>query len=230
MWPAFFFILPAAMCFTPPTYNETVWSSFASKSLLNPFPALVDDPYKNPNFNTTWPDTVCAIVYPNPQDRTAYRLENFESPEEAAKAGGFVTHLHPCGYCSTAQDLSVYMRYPDLTDPVRICGVKATISESWGLDCLGDIGFSEGCSKIWLLDSKNTRKYCSGICLWDWIWDVPSNVPPDSYNLNPCIECDETKSGPIFKVVSGRTRRNSGLKSSINRPESEIYPITHYYY
>jgi hypothetical protein len=48
--------------------------------------------------------------------------------------------------------------------------------------------------------------------------------------MAPCIACDEYKSGPIFKVVAGRTRRDSGLKSNINRPASEIYHVTHYYY
>ena len=216
--------------FSPPSYNESVWSSFASKTLLNPLPALVKDPYLDSCFSTEWPDTVCAVVYPDKQDRSHYRLENFENAAEAEAAGGFVTHSNPCGYCSSLQDLSVYMKYPDLTGPARKCAIKGLFVESWGLECLADIGFTDGCSKIWLLDSRNTRRECFSICVWEWIWGVPSNVEPDSQILSECIECDEVKSGPIFKVVAGRNRRNSGLKSSINRPNEEIYEVYHYYF
>lgn len=38
-------------------------------------------------------------------------------------------------------------------------------------------------------------------------------------HLNPCLQCDEDKSGTLFKYYSGRTRRNSGIKSEIDRPE-----------
>jgi hypothetical protein len=108
-----------------------VWSAFAAKKLLNPFTPSADNPYDNPNFNITWVDTVCAVVYPDPANRAEYRLENFETSEAATAAGGFVTHQHPCGFCSTAQDLSVYMRVSDLTNPVRKCGIKAFFSQNW---------------------------------------------------------------------------------------------------
>jgi hypothetical protein len=81
-----------------------------------------------------------------------------------------------------------------------------------------------------MYDAKNTRKDCLWICLYEWAIGAPNNIPTNSTNLNPCIKCDEDKSGPIFKVVAGRTRRDSGLKSSINRPPNSIYEVTHYYY
>jgi hypothetical protein len=49
-------------------------------------------------------------------------------------------------------------------------------------------------------------------------------------HLNKCLECDEDISGPIFKYESGRTRRNSGIKSEIDRPIDQIYNLTHCYY
>jgi hypothetical protein len=146
-------LVVVGMAWTPPTYNETVWTAFAEKTLLNPLPPSTNDPYDIPNFNTTWVDHVCAVVYPDPANRTAYRLENFESKEEAVAAGAFVTHLHPCGYCSTLKDLSVYMKYPDLTNPVRNCALKSFISMDWAIDCLHSIGFTPECSRIWLQDS-----------------------------------------------------------------------------
>ena len=51
---------------------------------------------------------------------------------------------------------------------------------------------------------------------------------PDIVNgkLNPCLNCDEVQSGPLFKYYAGRTRRDSGIKSSIPRPPSQIYNMT----
>jgi hypothetical protein len=42
------------------------------------------------------------------------------------------------------------------------------------------------------------------------------------YRLNPCLQCDECRSGPIFQKVAGRTRRASGVQSEILRPPSSI--------
>ncbi len=47
--------------------------------------------------------------------------------------------------------------------------------------------------------------------------------------LNDCLQCDEDHSGPVFKATAGRTRRNSGIRSSIPRPDDEIAPVVHDY-
>ena len=215
---------------TPPVYNETVWHAFAIKTLLNPLPPLTSNPYKDPTFNTTWPDSVCAVLYPNISDRSTYLLHTYPTKAAAEAAGAFVTHLHPCGYCSTTKDLSVYMQYPDLTNPVRDCALRALINDTWALQCIAEIGFTWECSKIWLFDAENTRNDCLDVCLEDWLLHVPNNLPPNSTNLNPCLQCDEDKSGPVFKKVAGRTRRDCGIKTAINRPASHVYEVTHYYY
>jgi hypothetical protein len=46
-------------------------------------------------------------------------------------------------------------------------------------------------------------------------------------SLNACIQCDEDNSGPVFKSVAGRTRRNSGLPSGLCRPCNSVYPVVH---
>lgn len=222
--------VPNSLSFVPPHYNSTVVEAFFSKTLLNPQTPLLLNPYNISGFNTTNPDTVCAVQYPDPTNRSTYYLRNFSSPTAAEAAGAFVTHLHPCGLCSTTQDLAIYMNYSDLTNPVRDCAIKSLISDQWAHQCLMDIGFSSGCALIWLQDSMNTREHCLGVCLEAWVEKWPNNIPANSTNLNSCIGCDEDISGPIFKIVAGRTRRDSGLKSSINRPANQIYPITHYYY
>ncbi|EFA82131.1 hypothetical protein PPL_05036 [Heterostelium album PN500] len=180
--------------FEPPAYNQTVVDAFASKTLLNPPVNLTYNPYDIAGFNSTLSnETVCGLLYPDLSDRSTYYLYNYSSAAEAEAAGAFVTHLHPCGYCSNTIDLAMYMKYIDLTNPIRDC------------DCLD-------------------------ICLKDWIEKVPNNIPVNSTTLNPCLQCDEDKSGPIFKAVAARTRRDSGLRSAINRPPDSIYNITHYYY
>ena len=48
------------------------------------------------------------------------------------------------------------------------------------------------------------------------------------FRLNACLQCDECKSGPKFKKIAGRTRRNSGIRSAIERPGFK--PLQHNYY
>ena len=39
----------------------------------------------------------------------------------------------------------------------------------------------------------------------------------------------EDRSGPVFKAVAGRTRRNSGIQSSIPRPSEQVAHVVHDY-
>ncbi len=84
------------------------------------------------------------------------------------------------------------------------------------------------CSQIWLYNIKHTRKECLAVCMLSYITDEPFNKPDGS--LNDCLQCDEDKSGPNFKYFSGRTRRNSGIPSSIYRPPETVYNMTHCYW
>jgi len=47
--------------------------------------------------------------------------------------------------------------------------------------------------------------------------------------LNECLQCDEDRSGPVFKATAGRTRRNSGIRSSIARPDDQVSQVAHDY-
>ncbi|KJE94614.1 hypothetical protein CAOG_005233 [Capsaspora owczarzaki ATCC 30864] len=223
-------VIGTTSAFDPPTYNSTVYEAFFAKVLLNPLPPLTSDPYNDPTINTTLPDFVCAAKYPDPTNRTNYVLQTYTDPTAASNDGAYVTHLHPCGYCSSAQDMAVYMQDPNLTDPVRKCCALTYISQEESLKCLIKIGFTENCARIWMYNGINTRKHCSDLCLAAWIEGTPSNVPPNSTTLNPCLQCDEDQSGPVFKLIAGRTRRDSGLLSSINRPPDTIYAVYQYWY
>ena len=70
---------------------------------------------------------------------------------------------------------------------------------------------SNPCSPSECPNTINGKPACSG---FQW-QDGP-------YRLNPCLQCDECRGGPIFQKVAGRTRRSSGVTSEILRPPSSI--------
>ena len=189
-------------------------------------PSLAGDPYD------AWrgrapprppPGTVCAVRFE--PDGVHYRLLGFPSEEDARAAGWAPTHAGACGTCSTLQDLAVYLERPDLTTPVRRCGIRLIASR--GIACLERLGFSPACAKTWWFNARNTRRECLWVCVKSWVSGEPS-AGPDA-RLNPCLQCDEDRSGPVFKAAAGRTRRNSGLRSSIPRPEDEVAHVVHDY-
>jgi hypothetical protein len=184
---------------------------------LNPI-GVGQDPY------STWagrtpprppPETVCGVRFD--ADRVHYRLATFASAAEAAGAGYRVTHTGGCGACSTLRDLAVYLERPDLTSPVRRCGMQPGT-----LGCIEALGFSHACAQIWDFNVQNTRRECFGVCMRSWMSGEPSTRPD-------CLQCEEGRSGPVFKAVAGRTRRNSGIRSSIPRPDEQVSQVVHDY-
>ena len=118
------------------------------------------------------------------------------------------------------------MTQTDLTGPVRSCAVKGLGGdEKTVLECLMKIGFDRPCAQIWYYNTTNTRKQCLEKCLL--LLDSPHHTQDGK--LNECIQCDEDKSGAVFKAISGRTRRNSGLPSALCRPSESVRPIVHDY-
>jgi hypothetical protein len=195
-----------------------------SKIPIDPI-ELKGDPY------VVWaqgpPDTpggsVCGVRFE--PDQVHYHLSTFADAAAARTAGFAVTHFGVCGTCSTLQDLAVYLEKPDLTAPVRKCGIQWEASA--GLMCLKDLGFSTPCARTWLYNLQNTRRRCLGVCMWSWIeGEAPTH---NDGRLNACLQCDEGRSGPVFKATAGRTRRNSGIHSSIPRPDDQIAPVVHDY-
>ena len=87
------------------------------------------------------------------------------------------------------------------------------------------LGFTEPCAQIWYFNTLHTRERCLAPCVA--ALDEPYHLPDGS--LNECILCDEVQSGPVFKAVAGRTRRNSGVASALCRPCREVRPIVHRY-
>ncbi len=216
---------PACACgeqrFTAILPTEALIQRLFEFSLDNPAELLQEDPY-------TWEEVpentgVCAVTLLGDDN---YRVDDFPAPESAAAAGAILTHYDGCGLCSSLQDLAVYMRYPDLTTPVKACGVLSlSEGDEAALACIRDLGFTEPCAQIWFYNTRHTREQCLVPCIL--ALTDPYHLPDGS--LNGCILCDEEVSGPIFKAVAGRTRRNTGLASALCRPCAEVRPLDHVY-
>jgi hypothetical protein len=189
-------------------------------TLVDPVVLPSSNPYNNPLLGQS--GGVCTVDVVSRRDRS-YRLVTAEA---AADASGPVTHGGACGACSSLQDLAVYAANPDLTEPVRSCSLQGFTG---GLDaveaCLMDIGFSSPCARIWAWNAEHTREQCLDVCLS--ALDDPYHSVDGS--LNSCLQCDEDESGPVFKQVAGRTRRNSGLASALCRPCETVWQVDHTY-
>ena len=201
-----------------------------SKELITQFPEITSDPYvlfddrekKEVDDTIANKSKICALRYVD-VEKVKYELKNFESEADASQAGYSVTHYGVCGVCSNLSDLSIYLSR-DLTNVGRRCALLGFFSFRASVDCFKRIGFTEDCARIWFYDSQNTRKHCMVICLWS-LFTRESNIV-DGEN-NACIKCDEVKSGPIFKFLAGRNRRNSGIESELIRDRSEVPQIEH---
>jgi hypothetical protein len=193
-------------------------------TLVEPFSSIDSDPYAQAAPGSAPDGTVCGVqpgdggVLPRP-----YRLVTFASEGDAADAGAIVTHFGHCGVCSTLGNLAVYLSHNDLAAPVRDCGMSGGFDSD--VQCLRGLGFDLPCAQIWAWNTAHTRGKCLAPCLVNY---TAAYNRPDG-TLNDCLQCDETQSGPVFKAVAGRTRRNSGVPNAICRPCSEVHPLPHRY-
>ena len=161
---------------------------------------------------------VCSLKWVNRgPSNLSYNLKTFPNKTESLKNGYQITHKGKCGGCSNLKSLKLYMSTP-MTNPVRKCGIKGFWSPKVERRCMKKVGFEGDCLEAWIWNLGNTAKECKGICLKQLF--LRNNKKDGS--LNACLQCDEDKSGPQFKYMSGRTRRNSGLESEIQRGEDEI--------
>lgn len=214
--------------FSPPTYDTAFVQALVTDwTMETPYTPLTDDPYAGPAPTEDPPDTVCAVIAGAPGKPRKYQLGTFPSEKDAQAAGAVPTHFGRCGVCSTLSNLAVYMRENDLAGPVRACGIAAIADggDPKNVQCLQDLGFDLPCAQIWQFNTKHTREKCIGVCLA--ALNKPYHEPDGA--LNECVACDENESGPVFKAVAGRTRRNSGLPNALCRPCSEVRPLVHTY-
>lgn len=193
-----------------------VWTLENVPELLSSDPYAADVP-EVPN------DSVCAVLITNAATHS-YRLETFATESDALGAGGIVTHKGVCGMCSALADLAVYAETLDLTTPVRQCGIDHA-DLAGDIACLRALQFTEPCAQIWAYNTQHTRQECASICLP--LLTAPYHDADGT--LNACLQCDEDQSGPVFKAVAGRTRRNTGIASALCRPCNEVVRLSHDY-
>lgn len=206
---------------TAPTWPRDRLDELLAWTLLDPPAELTVDPY--PTAPAVAPG-VCAVRIVDRAAKT-YRLASFATRAEAEASGAVMTHDDRCGLCSSLADLAVYAGRPDLTEPVRTCGLDAGADLEKNVACLQKLGFTRPCAQIWAFNTRYTRSQCLGVCLS--LLTAPYH--DEDGGLNACLLCDEQKSGPVFKAVAGRTRRNTGVPSSMCRPCSEVVRLEHRY-
>jgi len=214
--------------------SDSVISSLAAQRLLNNESFALDcNPYNEANCELPLDggsfeegeEAVCGVHYQD-TECSEYQLKNYPDRATAEAAGAFVTHLGTCGFCSTMQDLSVYLANLDLTTISLECGKKlAVLGTSEGIECFQDLGMSLPCARMWSFNADNTKNECGLKCFASDVSNVAFNGPPPTCPLNECLQCDEENSGPVFQSYAGRTQRQSGLLSAIARPCDAIASI-----
>jgi hypothetical protein len=190
-------------------------------TLSEPFPNLATNPFDAPAPERA--QGVCAMTVEDVGAKR-YRLDTFPDVPTAQDAGAILTHHDACGVCSTLTDLAVYARDRDLGAPVKKCGLDHFSEPIEPLvSCIEQLGFTHPCAQIWAFNVRHTQSKCLSPCL------VSGPYHQADGTLGECLACDERESGPVFKAVAGRTRRNTGLASSICRPCAEARPVPHAY-
>lgn len=207
--------------FISKSFTSEELASLRSWNLIEPFKELTANPYRNPVPESE--PCLCAVIVED-IDKKEYRLETFKDEKEAKAAGGIVTHYDACGLCSTLEDFALYAEDLDIGKSVKDCGLKNLFSSFRDLvSCIEELGFTKPCAQIWAYNVRNTQDKCIQFC----IGNDPYNQKDGS--LGPCLECDEIRSGPVFKHVAGRTRRNTGIANAICRFCDEVQPVYHNY-
>lgn len=213
-----------ADAFVPRLWDAASLAALRATTQLDAPAELVADPYAGPAPTPSATGTVCAVRFSDTMPG-AYMVETHATADEATAAGAVVTHAGACGVCSSLADLAVYAGTPDLTAPVRQCGLDHLADFAGLVTCLEGLGFTPPCAQVWAYNTDHTRAACGSVCLR--LLRAPYHLPDGG--LNECLLCDETQSGEVFKAVAGRTRRNSGLANAMCRPCSEVVRLDHAY-
>lgn len=214
---------PSCACkgFVSKSFTATQIEKLRQWQLSTPFAELQTNPYEDSLPSSS--SYVCAVVIENLAEKT-YHLANFADAQAAQQAGAVVTHYDACGLCSTLADFAVYAENRDIGTPVRQCGI-ANLAKPFDslVACIEGLGFTRPCAQIWAYNTRNTQAKCLQPC-----FNMTTYHNSDG-SLSDCLACDELYSGPVFKAVAGRTRRNTGLASSICRLCEEVQPVEHNY-
>ena len=210
-----------AESFTPTEFTADRLERLGQWRLLDAPPDVSVDPFSQPAPARV--EGVCAVHVVDEGAKT-YRLVTHATQGEATAAGGRVTHLDPCGACSTLADLAVFGREADLGRRVQDCGVKTVAAGlEANITCLQELGFTPACARIWGYSTRFTRGKCLGTCFT--LLDAPYHLADGG--VNECLACDEKEGAAILRAASGRTRRNTGVPSAVCLPCGSVARVTH---
>lgn len=224
----------------PPFTNFTsIIPTLRNLTLSNPIgPDAACNPYTNETCALTPSQNLgggaCVVEMQEPltdfsscPESWSYHLRTFSGTfEEATQQRLFVTHNGSCGACSSLQDLAVYMEQgANLREASSRCGALGLIDADRAIQCFEEIGFSTEWATIWYFNTEKTAEACILLCAPFVLSGNSPNGDPPTCPLAPCIDCDETQAGPIFRAFAGRTRRNSGLLSDIIRPCDQVVRV-----
>lgn len=230
---------------TAPQYTDEDLQALCDDwELAEPWPVFEGNDFepKPDDGVRTW---VCGVL-PRPDlfdeegGPMPYDLVSYMTEAEAEEAGAMVTHSGECGACSSLRNLAVYIANPNLTEPVRRCGITGLIDRELSrLACIASLGFDLPCAQAWDINTRNTQKECLRVCGEPGARKAPGNKPyecipegfvPNDINLvNECLACDEENSLELFRGAAGRSRRGSGLPSPICRTCGNVKRIVHRY-
>ena len=239
-------VLEDGETWTAPLYlREHMQSLYSDWELLERWPVFHPDALNHLITERPKDGAFCAVLprpdeREDPNDPMPYVLRTYPSELEAEAAGAMITHRGECGACSSLQNLAIYIANPDLTEPVRKCGISGLLDRDLSrLACIASLGFDLPCAQAWDFTTQRTASACVTVCGKNALSDANHNLqyecgedefePNDAKLLNDCLACDELFSGDVFKVAAGRSRRRSGLPSAICRPCDAVYPVEHFY-
>lgn len=211
--------------YADPLFDDARVAALRAWTDTRPSEALSGDPFKAPPPPENEGE-MCGVVIEDANAKT-YHAQTFESLDALEAAGAKLTHTGACGVCSTLSDLAVYALEKDIGRPVQKCSVDTFGRPVADLTaCIVDrLGMTKPCAEIWAYNSRNTQQKCLDVCFTQL--DAPYHQRNGA--LNTCIACEQRLSGPTMKAVAGRTRRNTGIASTVCVPCGEVTAIAHDY-
>ncbi|KAG7368276.1 filamentous hemagglutinin family outer membrane protein [Nitzschia inconspicua] len=222
----------AAECPALPTIVDSVVNNFRALDHANPMTIQCDPFASTTCVQGLTSGEACVVELIPPAsgggtcpDNFSYELKTVESLEEALAAGDYVTHLGPCGACSSLQDLATMITTTQLPMRGNDC-----YWQSGGLGdigtartCFENLGFTTNCARILAsfqnrINLRGCPSFCAAFALGQG-QDAPacsqSNV------CSSCVDLIEER----YSIVAGRRTTNSGYPSWSASRCDDIAPL-----
>jgi hypothetical protein len=152
------------------------------------------------------------------------RLTTVPSLADAVAAGDYVTHLGPCGACSSLQDLAVMINTDSLPMEANDCFWESGGLEDFGVAraCFERLGFTSNCARIMASYQDRINRRCSSFCA-AFALGQGQSAPAceESASCYPCVDLIEQR----YKIVAGRLDTLSGYPSWSAAQCDEIAPL-----